>query len=565
MGAIFGIIGEGSLDEVRAMGRQVLHRGEWQQVWSPLPDVFLGQASRRPVEICDSCPIATDWHLTGGETSPARLGRVTARRLASLRGSFSLAACEAEGGVVLAVDQLGYKSLFYAELPGRLVFASEYKALLALPDLPLEPDRGAIQHYLATKQPLSGRSFLARVRSLSGGHMLHWRDGRATIQSYWAPSIDLVERTPQEHAAVLQDALLGTVRQQVHTYEHVGVTLGGGLDAAIVLGAIRHVAPDVRVSSFTIGASSDDWELVGARETSEAFGTEHHEYTFDPSVIPSELPRLVWLAEDCGGREEAMLQMQVLRAAGTQTSTVFGGHGADVLFGGMPRHRLVGLAERLPFLRGPLEELFQLSQAGVRPETNLGRGLALVAYGRSQPPAPLRVVGGGAPQTVPWRPELNQFIQVTMQRMNSLNYLEPQHELAGATFHSPFLDPDLIGTSLTVPGRLKSGWWQQKLVLRTAAAELLPATIRRRKKAIQRAAQGPLGGVLAEIAGDWLPDSAIEQHGLLSRTQLQEVLRNRGRAGASREWVERLWSVLSLECWSRHFLSGVGGHRLLGV
>jgi asparagine synthase (glutamine-hydrolysing) len=554
MGAIFGLIGDGSLSDVRAMGQQVAHRGEFQQAWSPAPSVYFGQASHQPFEVDGSFPLATDWHLITGYTSIVDLvGRPGEEGLASLRGAFTLAVCDGPDRVTVAVDHLGYKSLFYAVLRGRFAFASEYKALLALADLPLEPDRTAIQHYLATKRPLCGRSFLLGVRSLGGGQMLHWRSGRGTVQSYWTPSVHVVERTRQAHAAVIRDALLETVRRQVHDYEAVGITLGGGVDAAIVLGAIRRVAPEVRVSSFTIGASADDWEIVGGRETAQALGTEHHEYTFDPSVIPTELPRLVWLAEDCGGREEAMLQMRVLREAGSQIRTIFGGHGADILFGGMPRHRLVGLAERLPLLSTPLHELFQLSQAGVPPSTCSGRALAVAVYGRTLP-RPLRVPESSLPQGEYWRPELNQFIQGTIQRMHSLNYLEPQHELAGATFHSPFLDPDLIATSLTVPGSLKSGWRRQKLVLREAAVELLPATILRRKKAIQRLDVGALGGVLADLASEWLVGSAIEQHRLLAKEQLQGLRCERCQAHRSRECTQRLWSVLSLECWARHFL-----------
>lgn len=537
------------------MGRQVVHRGKFLRVWSPASNVYFGQASHWPFEVDASCPLATDWHLTTDESSAVDLlGRQEYQVLPSLRGAFTLAVCDGPGRVTLAIDHVGYKSLFYTMLRGRFAFASEYKSLLALDDLPLEPDRTSIQHYLATKQPLAGRSFLARVRSLAGGQMLQWRDGQATITSYWDPRVAVVERTPRGHAAVLRDALLETVHRQVRPYERVGITLGGGLDAAIVLAAIRRVAPDVRVSSFTIGASPDDREIVGGRETAQVFGTEHHEYTFDPSVISTELPRLVWLTEDCGGREEAMLQMHVLREAGAQTRTVFGGHGADLLFGGMPRHRLVGLAERVPLLRTPLYELFQLSQAAVRPTSYSGRALAAAIYGRT-PPQPLCVPGGGLPQPVFWRPELNPFIGGTIQRMNSVNYLEPQHELAGATFHSPFLDPDLIATSLTVPGRLKSGWLRQKLVLREAAAELLPVTIRWRKKAIQQlSGHGLLGDVLAELAGEWLLGSAIEEHRLLTGEQLLELRRERNRAQQSRECAHRLWSVLSLECWARHFL-----------
>jgi asparagine synthase (glutamine-hydrolysing) len=554
MGAIFGIVGEGSLAEVRAMGKEVSHRGQFQRVWSPAPQVYFGRAEHRPFE-SDSSPITADWHAASDEAAlPERFAREGAAALAGLRGTFAVAICGGPAHVWLAVDQIGYKSLYYTVLRGRFAFASEYKSLLALGDLPLDPDRTAIQHYLATKHPLGGRSFLARARSLQGGSMLELREKRVAVSTYWKPGTDVVPRSDQEHVAVVRDALLETVHRQVHTYEQVGITLGGGVDAAIVLGAIRRVAPDIRISSFTIGAEPDDWEVVGAQETAEQFGTEHHQFLFDPSTIPTELPQLVWLTEDCGGREEAMLQMHVLRHAGVHTKVVFGGHGADVLFGGMPRHRLIGLAERLPIFSAPLQELFQLSQCGLVPSSLFGRALQTAVYGKT-PPQALRVPGAGAAKGVFWQPEVNEFIRATIQRMHSHNYLEPNHELTGATFHSPFLDPDMIATSLTVPGWLKSGWRRQKWVLREAAVDLLPASIRHRKKAIQRLdVHGAMGEVLSDLAGDWLVNSALERHRLLTGTQLQQIRTDRTRARQSREVAHRLWSVLSLECWARRFL-----------
>ena len=554
MGAIFGIVGEGSLAEVRAMGQAVRHRGPHQQCWSPAPEVYFGRAEHRPFDAAGAS-VTADWHASTSEAAlPERFAREGQAALANLRGSFAVAICGGAAQVWLAVDQIGYKSLYYTVLRGRFAFASEYKALLALADLPLEPDRTAIQHYLATKHPLGGRSFLARARMLQGGSMLELRDRRVHVSTYWKPETDVMARSDQEHVSVVRDALLETVHRQVHSYEHVGITLGGGVDAAIVLGALRKTAPDVRVSSFTIGAGADDWEVVGARETAERFGTEHHEFVFDPGTIPTELPQLVWLTEDCGGREEAMLQMHVLRHAGAHTRVVFGGHGADVLFGGMPRHRLVGLAERLPMLSAPLQELFQLSQCGLAPATLLGRALQTAVYGNT-PPQALRVPGGGSAKGVLWRPEVNEFIRATIQRMPSLNYLEPNHALTGATLHAPFMAPDRIATSRTVPGGLTSGWRRQKWVLREAAADLVPASIRHRKKAIQRLdVQGAMGEVLSKLAGDWLVNSALERHRLLTGPQLAQLRIDRTRARQSRVVAHRLWSVLSLECWARHFL-----------
>jgi len=545
--------------EVRAMGQAVSHRGPYQECWSPAPAVYFGRAEHHPFDAAGAA-LTADWHASSSEAElPEQFAREGLAALASLRGSFAVAICGGPAQVWLAVDQIGYKSLYYTVLRGRFAFASEYKALLALADLPLEPDRTAIQHYLATKHPLGGRSFLARARVLQGGNALELRDRKVTVSTYWKPGTDVIARSDREHVSVVRDALLETVHRQVHRYEQVGITLGGGVDAAIVLGALRKMAPDVRISSFTIGAGADDWEVVGARETAEQFGTDHQEFVFDPSTIPTELPQLVWLTEDCGGREEAMLQMHVLRHAGAHSKVVFGGHGADVLFGGMPRHRLVGLAERLPMFSTPLQELFQLSQCGLAPSSLLGRALQTAVYGKT-PPQALRVPGAGPSKAVFWQAEVNEFIRATIQRMPSINYLEPNHALAGATLHSPFMDPDMIATSLTVPGWLKSGWRRQKWVLREAAADLVPKSIRHRKKAIQRLdVYGAMGEVLSKLAGEWLVDSALQRHRLLTGPQLQQIRIDRTRARQSREVAHRLWSVLSLECWARHFLSARTG------
>src|SRR5207244_13274307 len=101
------------------------------------------------------------------------------------------------------------------------------------------------------------------------------------------------------------------------------------------------------------------------------------------------------------------------------------------------------------------------------------------------------------------------------------------------------------------------GWRRRDWVARAAGEARVPELIRRSGKAIQRlGVHGARGAVLADLAGGWLIESAIEHHRLLTAEQLQALRGERGRARESREVAHRLWSVLSLECWARHFLSG---------
>src|SRR5262245_55438118 len=70
----------------------------------------------------DGRPVATaaDW-----------LAVVRAGRLADVTGAFALAWREPDGTLTLARDAVGERTLFYAPLPGALLFASTPHALLA--------------------------------------------------------------------------------------------------------------------------------------------------------------------------------------------------------------------------------------------------------------------------------------------------------------------------------------------------------------------------------------------------------------------------------------------------
>lgn len=568
MGAVFGIVGQGSLAELQVMRQRLAHRGPYHQVWSPAPGVYFGQIARYPLRIDSGWPLAEDAQLDG-EADGGRaelLQREGGIALSRLRGCFTLAFYDtAARRLVLAVDQVGYKVLYYTVLRDRLAFASEYKALLALPDLVAEPDRTVIQHYLATKVPWLGRTQLKGVEAVAPGQTVEWTGGQLRVTQYWRPAIREVSRTRDGHAAAIREAFLRVVSRQVRGRDQIGITIGGGLDAAAVVGAVRRVAPDVGIRSFTVGTWESDPEILGGRETARIFGTEHREMVFRRETIPDQLPRLVWLSEDCNGREEALLQLNVLGLAGRHSGMVMGGHGADVLFGGMPRHRLVSIAEALPLLRGPLREVYDLSQSGSRIHSLAGKALEHWFYGGAYPPVPA-VPGAGAIEAAPWAESLNQYLRGTVQQVWSLRYLEPEHELAGADFRSPFLDPDLIAVALSVPGALKVRWGANKAIFREAVSELVPPAISGRPKAIQRFGKGKgaeLANMLGAMAEKVLPGGAVEAHGLLSpedlRTAYEHGARPRGRnPGGRREQVYRLWTVLALECWAQQFLDRRG-------
>jgi asparagine synthase (glutamine-hydrolysing) len=580
LGAIFGIVGEGCLDEVRAMGARMPHRGAHLEVWSPARGVYFGERRRGVRKGSEPGILAIDCQLEAGWLPPALSGHEIRRGLeggsysifealledygvdglAQVRGYFSLAYWDDEQrNFLIACDHVGFKSVYYAQVRGRFVFASEYKALLACADLGAEPNREALQMYQQMLRFPPAQTFLAGVRPLPAGTAAICGNGKVELRCYWRPVARTVKRSGVQHSVALRETMLKVIERQCRPYSRIGITLGNGFDSASLVAAIRHVKPAAKIVSYTIGNDEEDAEIQGARTVASHFKTEHIEVYFSVEMIPIELPRLIWLMEDCAGREEALFQLLVLSRASGRERVVMGGHGADMLFGGMPRHRLLRLGQVFPWLKTPIQELFIFSHIGTPPRSQLGRLFKRLAYKGKDYPFP-EVVGAQAVTHPLDPPDLDEYlVQNATDMSDAFAYLEPAHEWARHDFWTPFMDPEVVETALSIPTRYKVGLRQQKIVLRQAMSDLLPDTILHRRKAIQRARHDvALSDVLDSMAEDLLSPSSLEKRGLLDPSYVTSLRSSRRGVAYSTNQLHRLWAVLSMEIWARQYLDDRG-------
>lgn len=555
MGALFGIVGDGSLAELGMLGARMPHRGAYQQLWSPAAGVYFGERSHAALGAPGALAVDLQADDLGRAELEAKLERGT-EVLAELDANYSLAHWNArEASLLLAVDAQGFKSLYFAQLPGRFAFASEYKALLALADLPLAIDRDSVQTYLATLHFRFGHPLLSSVRALPPGSSCWLRGHELVLRNHWQPVSHPVSRSASEHARLVREALFATVSRQSGKFARVGMTVSAGLDSASLVAVMRRVRPETPIESFTIGFGDDDREIQGGRELAAAFGTVHRELLFDPACVGRELPRLVWLMEDITGREEALLQHLVLEEAGRlRLPVIFGAYAADSLFAGMPRHRLVRWRELCPPLARPLTEIFQLTQCGAEPASLLGRAGSRMLFGASWL-APPRVIGasGAAPLHDPG--SLDRYIADELCGAFDSGYLEPSLEAGGVEFRDPFQSRELMNLALTIPGRLNVTLRRQKGVLRDALSDLLPEAIRKRKKSIQRARHDTrLSDALDAMADELLAPAALRERGLVESSYV-DALRRRARGEPyPTQRLYRLWTLIQLELWCRIFL-----------
>jgi asparagine synthase (glutamine-hydrolysing) len=581
VGGIVGILGEGNASELDAMASRMSYRGK-ARTWSPARGVFLGELGGHESDEDFAFDLA-------GETTPRSDIRATLKSegeaaAAHINGFFAIAWWkESEGTLKLLCDRNSYKSLYLAKLPGRIAFASDLKALLALPDFPTQINRDVLQQYLRSRSFPSNRSLLSAAVPIGGAFVWTIRkDGSWKNEPYWRPGVPSIAGRPREErksnskpasfdesAVELRGLLQSVMSRQLLGRDRIGIALSGGLDSVAVLGVARNVRPEIHIASYTVGHSHDDPEIIRAREAATHFGTEHHECFLSPDRVPAELSRLVWFTEDLTGREEAALQQVLMDQMSGRETAYLAGHGADAAFAGMPRHRLLWMRDHSPPpISSALDELYLYTQNRRLPQSWLGRRMASLAFKGDLPPLP---TVSGASGREDWRapPTLADYVRETIVGKNEgMRFHEPLEANSGVTMVTPFFDPAVVQFGLSCPASYLIDARRQKKILRAAVQDLLPQEMSSRGKLIQRMKHDTaLSDVLDDFAKTLRLEESLSARRLVAPEYLATLQKRANGAPYSSERLHILWAMVSAELWLRQFIDerGAAGPELSNV
>ncbi|RPJ38222.1 MAG: asparagine synthase (glutamine-hydrolyzing), partial [Planctomycetaceae bacterium] len=257
-----------------------------------------------------------------------------------LRGMFALALWDGERQrLLLARDRVGKKPLFYADLPDRLLFASEIKAILQDPEVSTAIDLQALDAYLAFQFIPHPLTIYQAVRKLPPAHRLIWEQGDVTIEPYWR--LDFSRKTPiraDELGEALRARLAEATQSRLISDVPLGALLSGGVDSSAVV-ALMAQAMDRPVQTFSVGFAEEAYnELPYARQVAQRFATDHHEMLVTPDVA-GLLPRLVWQYDEPFADQSAVPTLYVARMASRHVTVVLNGDGGDEAFAGYDKYR----------------------------------------------------------------------------------------------------------------------------------------------------------------------------------------------------------------------------------
>jgi asparagine synthase (glutamine-hydrolysing) len=247
----------------------------------------------------------------------------------------------------LARDRYGIKPLYYTFQENKLIFASEQKAILALPTIRREIDLEALLEYFTFQNIFTDKTLLKGIKLFPAGSWAEIPLGTLApnlkLHGYW----DFDFREPDKPAAKeeyleeLDRLFRQAVNRQLVSDVELGAYLSGGMDSGSITAIAATHFPFIK--SFTCGFdlhSASGLELGfdergQAEHMSYLFRTEHYEMVLKAGDMERILPQVAWHIEE-PRVGQSYPNFYAAQLASKFVKVVLAGAGGDELFGGYP-------------------------------------------------------------------------------------------------------------------------------------------------------------------------------------------------------------------------------------
>ncbi|MCF7926696.1 MAG: asparagine synthase B [Candidatus Izimaplasma sp.] len=170
--------------------------------------------------------------------------------------------------VLAGKDPIGIRPLFYgyAKIDGKIVFASEAKAII---------------------------NYVRKVYPFPPGHV--YKDGEF-IKYYALNSINTYYTNIEYILGNIKKKLVTSVKKRLQSDAKLGFLLSGGLDSSLVC-AIAQTHLDYPIKTFSIGMEHDPIDLKYAKQVADYLGTSHTEVTITKKNVLDSLKKVIYALE----------------------------------------------------------------------------------------------------------------------------------------------------------------------------------------------------------------------------------------------------------------------------
>lgn len=490
--------------------------------------------------------------------------------------------------LTLVRDRLGEKPLYYGAIKGDFVFASELKAIKALPDFEGLECQKAVELYFRNGYIPAPNCIYKGIKKLLPGKCVEINLNLKTffntkLYSYWSPedtfknsiSVKNLNQTNNGYVNELETLLSRVIERECFADVSVGSFLSGGIDSSLIT-ALMQKYSEKKIETFSLGIAEKTFdESHYARLVANYIGTSHNEITLSSNEIKDTIPKLPNMFDEPFADPSALPTFFVSKFARQFVTVALTGDGGDELFGGYNRyHRSVYIWSRvnkLPsFLRVSFSKLLR-KWTQLYYNTDFGRFLdRLLDYIECN-----SLLGCYAVQTQSSDTEMSYILETCFSKSNKLHSLKnnrfdammlsdinkylPDDILTkvdrtsmsvSLETRAPFLDHEIVNFALNLPQCARVQGNTGKIILKKLLEKHVP------KHLFERPKMGfgiPIGSLLKTTLRDWV-ESHLNQRNLSHQINLNSnfiLKRWLEHLQGKKDWTYFLWDVLMYLEWKR--------------
>ncbi|MFP5275323.1 asparagine synthase (glutamine-hydrolyzing) [Coleofasciculus sp.] len=488
----------------------------------------------------------------------------------------------------LARDPFGIKPLFYMHYKGAFWFASEIKALLAVPGYTPNPSLEALYHFLSFNYIPGALTAFENIHELRPGHRLSICpvDQQIHITRFYNVEYHINEQLSEADAIEQSRELLTqAVERQLIADVPVGVMLSGGLDSSALTALMAKVRGDSDFHTFSISFDDSSFdESSYAWMVARHVGTKHHEVLVTPDKVKNLLSTYLSYIDEPYADGSAIPTYLLAECAQEHVKVLLSGEGGDEFFTGYDTHAAYKVRQVYRWIP-PL-----LRQKMIRPCVEM----LPVSHDKLSFDFKAKRFVHGAELDIPnshfyWRMvlsedakksvlcQLSQFTDfppsaqlfvnaynscLAEDELNRLLYVDYSYHLPDDLMikndrmtmaHSlearvPFTDTLLVNFLATVPVALKLKGMQKKHLLRSALDDLLPkAVLNKRKVGLEMPYSRWLITELRGIVETVLSPSKLNSTGLFNAKAITKIWEE--HQSRSIDHGRFLWGLLNYMLW----------------
>jgi asparagine synthase (glutamine-hydrolysing) len=611
---------QGTIDTLKLMGERIFHRGPdagneylTEQVGlchRRLAIIDLSDAGVQPMRSADDQVIITfngeiynfielrDELIqqgvefkTGTDTEVilALYESVGTQLLDKINGMFAFAIWDnIKQELFVARDRIGKKPLYYSFFNNDIVFASELKAMLALPSIPKEIRLDAVHDFFAYQYIPDPKTIFQGIHKLEPGHYLLVNQNGLQNKQYW--DISFSKQSIQSEVELvdeLQEIASQCTAKRMISDVPLGAFLSGGVDSSCIVALMAEQAEKTggeAITTCSIGFDEEKFnETEFAKQVAEQYSTNHHELTVHDNVADS-LKHIVSFFDEPFADPSLVPTYFVSKLAREKVTVAIAGDGGDEVFAGYSKYSVDHIENELRNkFPGWLRKKIFPSLARIAGKVNLTsfRKANSLLTSLSVEPAMGFYITNSMITNETWlalatektKKELGSYHPST-QTVDKYNQADGQDHLSKILYtdmktylpggilvkvdrmsmanslevRAPILDYKLMEFSATVPSKFKFKEGEKKYLLKEAFKKYLPDDILYRKKM----------GFSVPLAS-WLRNELkeiVEEKLITNPSGLTQIFK---QTEITKLWVEHeaknkdhstvLWSMLMFQMW----------------